>query len=77
MCARARVCVHVRDKTHMYDVHAIHYMQFAWACGTIMEALLAFAVMTNFTKHGWRWLLGFSALPLGLLLLIIPVSIFT
>jgi len=38
-----------------------------------MEALLALVVMTHFNKDGWRWLLGFSAIPLGLVLLVLPV----
>ncbi|XP_016562339.2 organic cation/carnitine transporter 7 isoform X4 [Capsicum annuum] len=37
-----------------------------WTVGTILEASLAWAVMP---RLGWRWLLGFSALPSSLLLL--------
>ena len=58
--------------THI-EINIIYYLQFAWAGGAIMEALLALVVMTHFKEHGWRWLLGFSALPLGVLLLILPV----
>ena len=58
---------------HVHTSYIIHCLQFAWAGGAIMEALLALVVMTHFKEHGWRWLLGFSALPLGFLLLILPV----
>ena len=60
---------------HLHTANIVHCLQFAWAGGAIMEALLALVVMTHFNEHGWRWLLGFSALPLGFLLLILPVRL--
>ncbi|XP_065892907.1 synaptic vesicle 2-related protein-like isoform X2 [Dysidea avara] len=40
-------------------------LEIAWAGGAILEALLALTVMTKFpSEHPWRWLLGFSAIPL-------------
>ncbi|KAL4859828.1 Organic cation/carnitine transporter 7 [Chlorella vulgaris] len=44
-------------------------LQAAWTIGTVLEVLLAWAVLP---KLGWRWLLALSALPLGLLLLLYP-----
>lgn len=40
------------------------------AAGTVLEALLAWAVLPGL---GWRWLLALSALPLGLLLALYPL----
>lgn len=44
-------------------------MQSFWTVGTVMEALLAWAVLPHL---GWRWLLALSALPLLLLLAVYP-----
>lgn len=43
-----------------------------WTVGTVLEASLAWAVMP---RLGWRWLLGFSALPSSLLLLFYGVTL--
>ncbi|KAL6850465.1 hypothetical protein ACP4OV_021092 [Aristida adscensionis] len=43
-----------------------------WTIGTIIEALLAWAVMPAF---GWRWLLALSSLPSFALLLFYPVTL--
>ncbi|CAN4085060.1 unnamed protein product [Withania somnifera] len=43
-----------------------------WTVGTILEASLAWVVMP---RLGWRWLLGFSALPSSLLLLFYGVTL--
>jgi len=39
-----------------------------------MEALLALVVMTSIDDEPWRWLLGLSAVPLLLVILVLPVS---
>ena len=39
-----------------------------------MEALLALVVMTSIDHEPWRWLLGLSAIPLLLVILVFPVS---
>ena len=41
-----------------------------WSGGAMFESLVAMYVMP---KLGWRWLVGISSLPLGLLLLLWPV----
>ena len=79
--AKTRAVTHCLLQVHSYHVlkwifttsNIIHCLQFAWAGGAIMEALLVLVVMTHFKEHGWRWLFEFSALPLGFLLLILPV----
>ena len=51
-------------------------LQFFWALGAILEASLALVVMTNMDDDvNWRWLLGLSAIPVGLMSFIFPVSI--
>ncbi|XP_058113435.1 organic cation/carnitine transporter 7 isoform X2 [Magnolia sinica] len=42
-----------------------------WTIGTVLEALLAWAVMPTF---GWRWLLALSALPSSILLLFYGIA---
>ena len=54
---------------------AIVNLQFAWAIGSVLEALLALLVMTSIDHQPWRWLLGLSALPLLAVILVFPVSI--
>ena len=49
--------------------------QIAWAVGSVMEALLALVVMTSIDHEPWRWLLGLSAVPLLVVILVFPVSI--
>jgi MFS family permease len=44
-------------------------LQAAWSIGTIFEALLAWLVLPSL---GWRWLLIFSAVPMGILLVGYP-----
>ena len=44
-------------------------MQSAWTVGTVLEAALAWAVLSSL---GWRWLLGLSAVPLFVLVLGYP-----
>jgi len=41
-----------------------------------MEALLAMVVMTSIDHEPWRWLLGLSALPLLIVIVILPVSVY-
>lgn len=53
---------------HTYHVHVY---QIFWALGTVFEVLLALWVMPTL---GWRWLLGFSALPLAIFVGFCPVS---
>ena len=59
---------------------AVHHIiliivtQIAWAVGSVMEALLALVVMTSIEDQPWRWLLGFSALPVLVVILVFPVS---
>ena len=50
-------------------------MQLAWAVGSIMEALLALVVMTSIDHQPWRWLLGLSALPMLIVIVLFVVSI--
>ena len=50
-------------------------MQLAWAVGSIMEALLALVVMTSIDHQPWRWLLGLSALPMLVVIVLFVVSI--
>ena len=62
----------------MYSIchYCVHVLQFFWALGTIMEAALALVVMTNMDDDvNWRWLLGLSAIPVGLLSFVFPVSV--
>jgi len=40
-------------------------LQAAWGIGTVFEAILAWLILP---RLGWRWLLVFSALPMGILL---------
>ena len=51
-------------------------MQLAWAVGSIMEALLALVVMTSIDHQPWRWLLGLSALPMLVVIMLFVVSIY-
>ena len=44
-------------------------LEFAWAVGSCFEALLAYLVMESL---GWRYLVGFSALPVLLVLFYFP-----
>ena len=54
----------------------VRMLQFFWALGAILEAALALVVMTNMDDDvNWRWLLGLSAIPVGLMSFIFPVSI--
>ncbi|XP_065920567.1 putative transporter svop-1 [Dysidea avara] len=48
-------------------------IQISWAVGSVMEALLALVVMTSIDHEPWRWLLGFSALPLLVVALVFPL----
>ena len=49
-------------------------IQFFWALGAILEAILALVIMTNVDNDtNWRWLLGVSAVPVGLLSFLFPV----
>ena len=77
--AKTRAATYCLLEVRTYKYICAHLLswkiQFAWAGGAIMEALLALVVMTHLAEHGWRWLLGFSALPIGFLLLILPVRI--
>ena len=51
-------------------------LQFFWALGAMMEAALALVVMTKIDDDvNWRWLLGLSAIPIGLMSFVFPVSI--
>ena len=49
-------------------------LQFPWAVGSIMEAVLALVVMTSIDHEPWRWLLGLSSLPILLVLPLFLVS---
>ena len=54
---------------------AISLVQVSFAIGAVLVNVLALVVMTSI--HGdnaWRWLLGFTALPMLLLILLFPVS---
>ena len=60
-------------------MHVHYYIavaQFFWALGAISEAILALVIMTSIDDDNlnWRWLLGLSAVPVGLLTFIFPVS---
>ncbi|XP_065892911.1 putative transporter svop-1 [Dysidea avara] len=48
-------------------------LEIAWAVGSVVEALLALVVMTSIDHEPWRWLLGFSALPVLLVILVFPL----
>ena len=55
----------------------LSFTQISWAFGGVLEAILALLVMTNI--HGdnaWRWLLGFSTLPVLTVMVLYPVSLF-
>ena len=52
----------------------IFIFQLAWAIGSILEALLAFVVMTSIDHEPWRWLLGLSALPMLVVIALFIVS---
>ena len=66
------VCVCTSVCTH----NVFSSSQFFWALGAILETLLALVVMTNIEDSiNWRWLLGLSAVPVGLMCFVIPVSI--
>ena len=61
----------------MYVDTCLHFkkiLQLAWAVGSIMEALLALVVMTSIDHQPWRWLLGLSALPILVVILLFMVS---
>jgi len=48
--------------------------QLFWAIGAMLEAVLALVIMTNVDNDtNWRWLLGVSAIPVGLLSFVFPV----
>ena len=49
-------------------------LQFPWAVGSIMEAVLALVVMTSIDHEPWRWLLGLTSLPILLVILLFIVS---
>ena len=72
--------VHLYTKLRMLIVdtcvHAFvnEILQLAWAVGSIMEALLALVVMTSIDHQPWRWLLGLSALPILVVILLFIVS---
>lgn len=60
----------------LYVFCVIRMLQFFWALGAILEAALALVVMTNMDDDvNWRWLLGLSAIPVGLMSFVFPVSI--
>lgn len=42
------------------------YLESFWALGTVMIALLAWAIVPQLPENGWRWILAINALP-GLL----------
>ena len=69
------LCVHVLTCVNSTKLYCL--LQFFWAAGAILEAILAMVVMTNIDDDNvnWRWLLGLSAVPVGLLTFIFPVSI--
>jgi len=49
-------------------------IQFFWAFSTMLEAVLALVIMTNVDNDtNWRWLLGATAVPVGLLIFVFPV----
>ena len=39
------------------------YLESFWALGTVIVALLAWAIVPNLPETGWRWLLAVNALP--------------
>ena len=39
------------------------YLESFWALGTVIVALLAWAIVPNLPETGWRWLLAINALP--------------
>lgn len=43
-----------------------------WSIGAVLEVLLAFLIMPSL---GWRWLLGFSSLPVAIFICFSVVSI--
>ena len=49
-------------------------LQFPWAVGSVFEALLALVVMMNINHEPWRWLLGFTALPMIVIIILFIVS---
>jgi len=61
----------------VHHITLIIVTQVAWAVGSVMEALLALVVMTSIDHEPWRWLLGFSALPVLVVILVFPVSFCT
>ncbi|XP_065920283.1 putative transporter svop-1 isoform X2 [Dysidea avara] len=49
-------------------------LQIAWAIGSILEAILALVVMTSIDHQPWRWLLGISALPFLVVMMLFPLA---
>ena len=73
---------HYLIPTHVCIPHVISIiicicvLQFLWALEAMMEAALALVVMTNMDDDvNWRWLLGLSAIPVGLISFVFPVSV--
>lgn len=64
--------VYTEEITHKhYRNHSL--LQVFWVLGTVSEVLLALWVMPTL---GWRWLLGLSAIPVGIFVSFCFVSIF-
>jgi len=51
------------------------HTQISFAIGAVLVNILALVVMTSiYDDNAWRWLLGFAAVPLLVVIMLFPVS---